>query len=296
MNAPKIAGYALGCLYPASAQHQPVPDTIAQLQASGFDTVILSLFHIAGAEAQAPRQPGDLSFNDTPVISGATYIGDPGWPALVAQLPGGSVATVCASIGGGGVSDFANLAQIYKENGNSFANTNLAANFAAFRTTFPGVTIIDMDCEETYDLPSFVAFCQMLAQMGFYITFCPYCEPDFWTGALQALQARCPGAVLWWNLQCYDGGAGNVPADWAAALGQALPGFCTDGFIVAGDWTDDTPAGVTSLLQSFDTNACLGGGFLWTLDKLAGQPGAMQAYAQAIAVGLEPAANLRTAV
>ena len=289
MNTPTIAVYALGCLYPTPT-HQPVPDTIAQLQASGFNTVILSLFHIAGDGVAAPRQPGDLSFNDTPVISGGVYVGDPSWPALVAQLRGGGVETVCASIGGGGVSDFANLAWISEANGQSFANTTVEANFAAFRTTFPAVTIIDMDCEDMYDQRSFVAFCQMLAGLGFDLTFCPYTATDFWTASLKALEATNHGAVLWWNLQCYDGGGGNSPVPWAAAIQQALPGFSTDGFIVAGDWTNDTPADVTALLQSFNADASLGGGFLWTADALVGQPGAMTTYAQAIAAGLQAAA------
>jgi hypothetical protein len=272
-----IAVYAEGCMYPATATRQPVPETAAQLRASGFTTVILGLFHVASN--------GDLSFNDIPVIAGRAYVGDPDWPRIVAQLAGGGVRTVCASIGGGGVADFANLKRIYTDNGGSFAGTSVAANFATFRATFPAVATIDMDCEETYDPASFVAFCRMLIGLGFAITFCPYCGQDFWTAALQALETTHPGAVRWWNLQCYDGGAGNSPVDWAAAIRQALPGFDTDGFILAGDWTSDSSAAVTALLQSFDANPCLGGGFLWTLDRLTSQPALMTAYAQAFAAG-----------
>ena len=44
----------------------------------------------------------------------------------------------------------------------------------SFAATFPAIDGIDMDCEETYDVPSFAAFCKMLIGIGFGITFCPY--------------------------------------------------------------------------------------------------------------------------
>src|SRR5690606_4837399 len=107
------------------------------------------------------------------------------------------------------------------------------------------------DCEDNYDLPSFVAFCQLANSLGFDLTFCPYTYQQFWTSALQQLNNTNKGAMKWWNLQCYDGGQGNQPSQWAQAIAEAIPGFDTTAFIVAGDWTNDSPALVQSLMKSF---------------------------------------------
>ena len=282
-----FAVYAEGCMYPASASIQPVKTTISQLQQSGFKTAILSLFHIGRDYAISPKQVmGDIYFNNTPVISKGSYVGDPIWPGLINSMIGGTVTRVCASVGGGGVMDFETIQKIYEGNGNSFANTNLMGNFQYLRKTFPTISIIDMDCEETYDQASFVAFCQMLIGMGFGITFCPYTYQSFWTGSLAALNTSNPGAVKWWNLQCYDGGGGNDPANWATAITQAVPGFSTVGYILAGDWTNDTPSEVQALMGTFNKELCVGGGFIWTLDNIISSTTSMKAYVDAISVGL----------
>ena len=127
---------------------------------------------------------------------------------------------------------------------------------------------------------------QMLAQIGFGLTFCPYApwEMNFWTGSLSALNQSNPGAVKWWNLQCYDGGNGNDPQTWATAITAAIPGFNTAGFIVAGDWSrnlakpysnpatwfwqGDCPPAVNALLSTFQGEASVGGGFIWTIDQI----------------------------
>lgn len=284
MSKFNFAVYAEGCMYPASPA---VKATITQLQASGFTAPILSLFHIGRDYQISPTQiMGDIYFNDTLIISQGRYVGDPAWPAMINAMLGGTVKQVCASIGGGGVMDYETLQKIYADNGKSFDNTNLMANFQCFRKTFPAIGLIDMDCEETYDTRSFVAFCQMLAGMGFGITFCPYTYMSFWMEALAALNKSHPGAVKWWNLQCYDGGQGNDPADWANAITRAIPGFPTAGYILAGDWTNDKPAGVQALMRTFKGESCVGGGFIWTLDQIVAAGDSMTAYVDAISVGL----------
>ncbi|ELX09334.1 hypothetical protein Jab_2c14000 [Janthinobacterium sp. HH01] len=285
-----IAGYALGCLYPASAKRQPVGTTIAQLQTSGFNTVVLGLLHIGHGPAIEPLQDlGALYFNDELIVVGNQYRGDPGWPDLIASLPNSKVNTLCASIGGAGVRDFAWLKQIYEANGNSFDGTLVQSSMREFHKQFPAISIIDLDCEETYDADSLVAFCKMLIDIGFGISFCPYTMQDFWVAALAQLEAYQPGAVRHWNLQCYEGGGGNVPAQWAAAIQAALPEFDTDGFILAGGEAGN-PLALQGLLQRLDA-PCVGGGFVWTLDQLV-QPDTMPAYAAAIqqALGATPVA------
>lgn len=280
-----IAGYAQGCLYPESAKHQPVAATIAQLQTSGFSSVLLGLFHIGRGNPIDPLQDlGALYFNDSLIISGGVYRGDPRWPELIASLIKGTVQSLSASIGGYGVKDFACLQQIYETNRHSFEGTMVQSSMREFRRQFPAVSVIDLDCEETYDAPSFVAFCKMLIDLGFGISFCPYTERDFWVKALVQLETYRPGSVRHWNLQCYEGGAGNIPSQWAAAIVAALPHFRTDGFIVAGGEVD-TPEALQQLLERLDA-PCVGGGFVWTLDRLL-LPDALPYYAAAIEQALE---------
>ncbi len=267
-----IVAYGEGIMYPPNLGPQ-----IAAIQTAGWTSVILGLFHVNAA--------GDIYFNDTPIIKGGAYIGDQTWPDALGQLlaPGQStITTLLASIGGGGVTDFAAIQTIYQNNKGTFAGTALEANFQTFAATFPMIRLIDMDVEDAYDQPSFVAFCQMLFRIRFGITFCPYEEMEFWTGSLSALNASNRGAVKGWNLQCYDGGAGNNPSEWAQAIETAIPGFNTNGFIVAGDWSrelaqpsgapphwqGDCPPAVQGLLYRFKGEPCVAGGFIWTIDEI----------------------------
>lgn len=288
MRNVNIAAYGEGALYP-SAKLANIAPAVRQ---AGWTTIIAGLFHI-GRKSIAGQKDGDIIFNDAIVVSGGTYVGDAGWPAALAGLKGGTITRLVASVGGGGpVEDFATLARIYKDNGKSFKGTDVERNFAAFRKAFPAIDAIDMDCEDCYDPPSFLAFCQMLIGQGFAITFCPYTNMGFWVDALAALEATNPGKVLWWNLQCYAGGTGNDPATWAAAITRKLPKFNTAGYIVPGDWSvpdGDCPDAVHSMMANWATVKAVGGGFLWTLDDIIQSGGScpgggdMPAYVKAIA-------------
>jgi hypothetical protein len=216
-----IGLYAGGPLGPTD-----ITQNLSATQQTGWTTIILSLFHIGNPNNVSGQHWGDIIFNGSPmVVSQGSYVADSSWPGNIAQLKQeGSVTRIYASFGGGPpVVDFGTIKTIYEENGNSFSGTMLETNFRVFRETFTAIDGIDMDCEETYDQPSFVAFCEMLIGMGFDITFCPYAqwEMSFWTGSLAAIESNNPGAVKWWNLQCYDGGGGNDPRDWAADIRNA---------------------------------------------------------------------------
>ncbi|MBA2672437.1 hypothetical protein [Ramlibacter sp.] len=275
MRTLNIAAYGEGILYAPTLK-----TNMAAIQSAGWTSIILGLFHI--------RTNGTIVFNGTDVVAEGRYVGDPSWPALLAQLsaPGGgnTIGTLLASVGGGGVVDFATLQAIYEGNGNSFKGTMLEANFKAFHEALPAITLIDMDVEDNYDLPSFISFCQMLARMGYGLTFCPYRKMPFWTDALQTMTASHPGAVKWWNLQCYDGGSGNDPGQWAQAIAAAIPGFDTTGFLLVSDWSrflakisanpadwywaGDCPPAMQQMLSQYKGQPSVGGGFLWTLDQI----------------------------
>jgi hypothetical protein len=285
MNTPNIALYAGGPLGPSE-----IGQNLAATQQAGWTTIILSLFHIGRPEVSGQNY-GDIIFNDSMTVSQGEYVADPSWPDNVARLKqdGSSVTQIYASVGGGGpVQDYQTIQKIYQDNGNSFSGTMLESNFQVLRQRFPAIDGIDLDCEDNYDQASFVAFCQMLIGLGFDLTFCPYAgwEMSFWTGSLAQIEEQQPGAVKWWNLQCYDGGSGNDPKNWADAITTATPAFPTDGFIVAGDWNEDSPSQVTSLFSTFAGEACLGGGFIWNMDGILGGGSTMEGYVNAIKSGI----------
>ncbi|HEU5133896.1 MAG TPA: hypothetical protein VFU13_02015 [Steroidobacteraceae bacterium] len=299
MNGRIFAAYAASCLYAVSDDDVPrVQQNVQTFQTSGLNTLILGLFHIGRDFDIEPKQVlGDIYFNDTLVFSNGDYVGygsAPGaatsWGKLVASLAsGGAIAMTLASIGGASdvIYDFRAIQKIYESNNGSFEGTNLQRNFVRLRSVLPTVGIIDMDNEETYTASreSFTAFCQMIARIGFGITFCPYADTAFWTDSLKVLSSSNPGAVKWWNLQAYAGGTDNDPQGWAQAISKAIPNFDTTGYIVGSDWSrfyntasqdwegdfpfSTCPGGsVYSLFKSWAGESAIGGGFLWNADQV----------------------------
>lgn len=268
--------YSLYTLGPST-----IGNEIKNMRGSGYTTIVIGMFHIGDPEVARDTQLGDIIFNGGKpiVIRDGKYVANaPDWPGQIAQLKQGStsVKKAYASFGGGDpVQDFSTIRKIYENNGNSFEGTVLKKNLELFRKIFP-FDGIDMDCEDTYDPPSFVAFCEMMIGMtpGFEITFCPYADRDFWKEARDQIEARHPGAVKWWNLQCYAGGQGNDPQDW----GRSLP----PGYIIPGDWgrfydtNPKAPPGwyghcpdkMEQLFKGFSTRSAVGGGFVYELDLI----------------------------
>jgi hypothetical protein len=299
MIALSIAAYALDALGPAN-----IATNLEATRAAGWTTILLGLFHIGYPPDQAEAE---IFFNSTSIIKGGKDAGtfsagfDPTWPQQIAALKKNSPITrIHASFGGGSpVVDFTTIKKIYEANNNSFKGTALETNLRLISDTFKEIDGIkpidgiDMDCEDVYDPASFVAFCEMAIALGFNLSFCPFRREDFWTGALATLENSHPGRVTFWNLQCYDGGALNVPQSWADAIKQTLPDFDTDGYILAGDWSrflgqpdsnranwywdGDCPAAMERKFAPFKAppdapkgQRPIGGGFVWTLDNIIG--------------------------
>jgi hypothetical protein len=157
MNTPNIALYAGGRLRP-----QDIMKEMDFMRTDGFSTIILNMFHIGNPAVKAGTQLADIIFNadDPIVIREGKYIAAPDWPGHIAELKGsGSKVTQLYACFGGAppwVRDFETIKKIYNDNNNSFSGTQLEKNCEVFRATFPAIDGIDMDCEETYDLPSFI--------------------------------------------------------------------------------------------------------------------------------------------
>jgi hypothetical protein len=280
MKPLNVAAYGMDAMYSNLAVN------LQAIQTAGWNSIILGMLH--------PHLSGDVWYNDTQILSNGNYIGRPDWPSLLQKLTQGPGAGIrlAATVGGAPpwVDDFSNIQTIYQKNNSSFAGTVLQKNFQELFKKLPTIRLIDMDVEETYDEDSFIAFCQMLIQIGYGITFCPYEKPfnnkTFWTGSLKTLNQSNPGAVKWWNLQCYAGGARNKPQDWADAISGAIPGFDTTGFILASDWSrflakpdanprswswgGDCPPDMQKKMEPFGKQACVGGAFIWNIDQILG--------------------------
>ncbi len=77
----------------------------------------------------------------------------------------------------------------------------------------PGIDAINDDDEQTYDLHSSTNFANMLGGLGYKFTEVPYTQQSFWVKLKNGL-TNCDYVYL----QCYEGGAGNDPGQWNAAL------------------------------------------------------------------------------
>jgi len=270
---------------------------IDNLKASGFTTVIAWALHVDAN--------GDLKFNDESIVVGGSYTGAADWPALLGSLKQGatSINRLIFSVGGWGVGDFPNIQALLAQGGGQPGGA-LYKSFAALKAAIPAIDAIDFDDESLYDSATTVAFSQMLASLGYQVTFCPYTQTDFWTGCLQQLEQSNPGLVTAFNLQCYAGGGGNDPSDWIAAVANAMgPTFPAASFIIPGLWCrhgdgcleDNCPAEIQTAFKQWQSLG-ITGGFIWVLGDIetcensgtcgAGAPMGTAAYAQAVMAGL----------
>lgn len=276
MNGPNIAVFSGEALGPST-----ISANLAATRQAGWTTIILGLFHVG-------QSPDAIYFNNTLLIVDGRVEADlPTWQGLLKLLrQGGTITNVYASFGGGSpVRDFTAIREIYNANNYSFRGTMLETNLTKLREALPAINGIDMDAEDMYDQPSFLAFCQMVRGLGWDITFCPAASRDgpdpktfwFWINSLKAIQQSSWGrdAVKWFNLQMYAD-VSRIPV-WVQEIRNAIPGFSTDQFIVAGCWARFWTGSswdwwCPSLVQegiayyNKDGRPSLSGGFIWNMD------------------------------
>jgi hypothetical protein len=266
--------------------------TQAEQLKKGITSVLLWSIHI--------HEGGDFYLNDTPfVIDGkVVYSTDPtkginpDFPTLVSELMhGGTVRELLISVGAWGTtSDFYNWYA---------ARNAVKANLALLKSTF-GIAGVDFDYEGDYtqgDGNKIVDLTLDVASVGLFATYCPYMESSWWIGCLQNVykQNNQNQPVHWFNLQCYAGGSGNNPVEWAQAV-AAAPGtgvtdanaFIVPGFGVYPDGL--TPAQLQSTFSAFKGSGIISG-FLWNSGAIwqgeSSNPSyTPNAYATAIAQGL----------
>jgi hypothetical protein len=271
---------------------------INDIKGSGFTTVVAWALHV--------NPSGDLIFNDPTIVSDGAYIGDAGWPELLASLKQGetSVNRLLFSIGGWEVGDFPNIQSLIQSQGTG-SDSILYKNFQALKNAIPTIDGIDLDDETLYDQNTTVAFSQMLNTLGYEVTFCPYGNTGFWVDCLYALNSQTPDLVTGFNLQCYAGGGNNTPQPWIDAIAQKMGSdFPAASFVSPGLWCrhgascaeDNCPSDITSQFAGWKSSG-IQGGFIWLYDDIQKCEGSQAcgsgvsmnaaAYANAIAQGLQ---------
>lgn len=274
LSSPGMAESAVYGGGPFYSGGTPVMD---DLRASGFTTVMLWSVHV--------DTNGDLHLNDEPLISDGNYVGpNTGWSAELATLKQAptSVNRIEVSIGAGGTTDFESIQALVNGTGagaGTGPDSILYRNFQLLKQ-ITGADAANFDDESAYDLASATAFGQMLAGLGYKITFAPYTNRSFWA----SLKANLGSAVDKIYLQDYAGGTGNDPAQWTSALGMpVIPGLWSKNG--TGCSAGDSPTTVQSKMTAWKQSAGIPGGFMWLYDDIqkCSAPGRTTAdYANAI--------------
>ena len=300
MNDINVAAYCSGDFGPGINK-----TVIADTQQSGITTVILWSMHLGRAgnvnEGLCTSIPGqfwgELVFNDGDIRITNGDIFNPNndpliaaWPGEISQLKqnGSSVDKIFISIGGDDqhVCDFRTIEYMLDNNMRDL----LKNNFATLRTAFTvdGKCLIngfDLDNEENIKASTITDFSEMLFNLGFEVTFCPFSGPGDWQGYMQTLWDK-GHRVSWWNLQCYSGGNNNLQnlQPWIDALSAVVGDGQGASYLVAGlaaqGATDSYPQlcpdgpseeskknGFCESLAAVSERG-VAGGFMWTYDSI----------------------------
>lgn len=267
---PSTALAATAGIYGAQKFYNLPTSEIDGLRASGMTTMFLFTLQI--------QANGDFYYNNTLVASNGVYVGDPAWRSRLdaCRAMPTSINRMEMCIGSWGSNSFNSIRDRIAADGTG-STTILYRNMLALKNAL-GFEAVQFDDETTYHVSSAVAFGNMLADMGLKVTLCPYHwgYRTFWQSVASQLGNKVDAIYL----QCYDGGAGNNPADWNALFGRkVMPGY----------WWRDGGGGApglaafTAKMQAWRATGATGG-FLWTDDVIG--PVQTGQYAEAIHTAL----------
>jgi hypothetical protein len=317
MASVKVGAYCWEALGPDKINDKYISD----IQQSALDTVMLFAVHIGNPKIPKPGSQykyGDLVFNNPGDLFVSAGEFNPenkpqiaNWPAQIARLKQGNskVTRIFFCVGGWAVQDYPTIKYMLT-NG---MGDKLKENFAELKRVFtpPGakecsIDGFDIDFEEaSMDRKIVVAFCKILFNLGFAVTFGTFADPTFWRDCMKELLDA--GRVSWWNLQCYNGGSRNrdpknkvLKDDWIKALSDVVgksdaPSLLLPGLAVKGSGSyglcPDGPGGFRPTFEGWNALG-LGGGWLWRYDDILANkepcsgPADLAAYVKAIRDGL----------
>ena len=295
-------------LYWSDTMLDNAPNLDTQLKAtaiSGFTTIMLWSLHVNRPIPSMNIVLGDLTWNDTLLVS--TETGKPVFDPtgsfkklagrLETLLSPGKVKRLFFSIGSEGT-DFATIQELYST---PQGQVLLLTNFATLLDNLSKITGFDFDVEDCFDVPSTAWLTGQLAskcKMG--VTYCPSGDrDDFWEPCLESVyQSLKRQPVEWCNLQCYSGGSTQDPLTWMSSIkqdqkknGVASPStFVVPGY-AANNKVDDGPGICPDVFTSRLTRykGKVGGAFVWNSQHIFddsspchGKTATVQDYAAAI--------------
>src|ERR1044072_1460743 len=252
--------------------------TYAQaMSSSGFNTVVLSTFHIHPDGSLYNGQQG-LMVNGQFNPDGQQYAE---LPQVFAVIKSGDVTKLLYSVGNwaGTKDDLSALAAIMQDYPDpSDAGNPLYINIQGLKDQ---LYIDGIDCDfEPHDgfdydemLPILVYFTELCYYAGLEVTYCPYTSPETWLQALQECYSHFgQQPVSYFNLQEYGGAD---PASWISQIesyGQPLgisdvpafviPGYSCDGGIGCTSCAESICSGLTNDRAA---NSGIRGAFVWQL-------------------------------
>ena len=241
---------------------------ITEIENSGFTEAIVWSVEVSSA--------GDLNFNgEFPLTSGGVYVGNnsyPNFPSDMARLKQGTVKRVTFSIGSSNFGDWQDITNLVNTQGTG-KDSILYKDFAALKAAIPALDAIDFDDENSFNLPTTVAFGVMLGQLGYHVLPDAFDNNSYWESVVSQINTQLPGTVDGVHLQAYAGGSGNNPCvGWNFGTVPVFPGL----------WDQvDTPSQVQSIMSGWNSQCGIVGGFMWLYDDFVGTGLAAQ-YANAI--------------
>ncbi len=260
-----------------------IGNLLTLIKAGCYTNVVLWAAHIDSI--------GNIHMNDDPVASGGVFNSAANaWAAQVAGLKQNSTITRVELSIGGDSSSFANIKSLIAQYGTGSTNP-LYQNLAVLQKTLL-LDAVNYDDESEYDQTSSAQLAAICASLGMKVSMCPYTNQSYWVDLVNAINAAQPGTADGVYLQCYDGGAGNDPAQWNSAFkGTGIgitPGLWATHKQGSTCTTTTTAAQAQTQMAVWAKRSALAGGFMFSGTDMQSCPGGgtPAQYAQALSQGL----------
>ncbi|KAF6244928.1 glycosyl hydrolase family 18 protein [Nitrosopumilus sp. b2] len=270
-------------LYGSGLFDDPSNPTAEDIAESGFTTVILWTLHI--------HSDGTFYYNNTKAVDDQGKVTDSILKMKndVDQIREGQVSNVLFCIGSADVGDFKNISALL---GTTEGTEKLRSNFTALSDALE-IDGFDFDLEE-FPLDNFkdtiATLTLMLSNIGkkSIITYCPYTDQTFWNNCLTDAYHNNNQLVSWLNVQCYSGGSGNSPSQWAEQIPKNIGIDNPAAFVVPGYNANDGSKYIQSIFERLSkSDAGIDGGFIWNSSEISTSGEKPAALAQAIIKGLD---------
>ncbi|MBP5318529.1 MAG: RICIN domain-containing protein [Paludibacteraceae bacterium] len=226
------------------------PGTITKLRNSGFTTAILFNVHV--------DTDGTLMTDGETICKNGVYVFGNTQPNYVSDVkalktyPTG-INRIEICIGGWGNDSFDHIKELINASGTG-SGTMLYKNFRALKQAIPEIDAVNNDQEQCYDAATTIQFHVMMRDLGYKTTLAPYTGNEWWKYVANQINAQRPGTVDRMMVQCYDGGAGNNPSDYAIGGMELWAGRMN---------YQSSAADALTQFQNWKKNNGVVGGFIW---------------------------------